>query len=138
MATKKQNKEWSDTYNQFGEESEYFSSLNGWDDKSALLAELHRYETTLNRINNNDCNGHPKTVIEYRDGKKYEYQVENTQWMEWDAKKEISTQGKVRDIAQKLGFSVFFNGDPRGGAIRFILPSGKSNNWDQKSWGIYW
>jgi hypothetical protein len=138
MSTKKQQNDYSDTYNRFAEESAYFSSLPGWDERTALLKKLHRYETTLNRINENDCNGHPRTVTETKDGKTYRYDVEDTRWEERDRKKENIIQAKVRTIAQQLGFGVFFNGDPRGGAIRFILPSHASNNWDQKSWGIYW
>jgi hypothetical protein len=37
-----------------------------------------------------------------------------------------------------IRYGVIFNGDPRGGSIRFVLPSGKSNGMDGKTWGIYW
>jgi len=99
-----------------------------------LLDELHRYETTLHRIAENDCNGHLKTIC---DGK-HRYTVEDTDWAARDAKKEERIQIKIRAVAEDLGFKVQFNGDPRGGAIRFVLPSGASNNWDHETWGIYW
>jgi hypothetical protein len=138
MTNMRKRHEWETTYNTFCEESKYFSSLNGWDERSTLLKRIHRYETALHRINENDCNGHPRMKTEYRDGKMYRYEVEDQAWLQRDIKKEISIQSKVRDIALKLGFGVIFNGDPRGGSIRFVLPSGKSTGMDGKTWGIYW
>lgn len=55
-----------------------------------------------------------------------------------DLNRLLKIQGEVRAIADLLGFKVQFNDDPRGGAIRFILPSGASNGWDGETWGIYW
>ena len=103
-----------------------------------LLDKLHRYETTLSRINNNDCNGHPRIKIEYRDGKKYEYQIEDIEWASRDAKKEVSIQNKVIALLKPFKIEVKFNGDPRGGAIRMLLPDRTSNNMDNDTWGIYW
>ena len=68
----------------------------------------------------------------------YQYDIEDQDLVKRDEKKERNTQRIIQDYAKELGFTVDFNGDPRGGAIRFTLPSGKSNNWDQKTWGIYW
>jgi len=99
---------------------------------------LHRYEATLHRIAENECNGHPRTVTERRDGKVYRYSVEDTEWAARDERKEQRTREKVKVIADKYGIGVDFNGDPRGGAIRFTVHDGRSNNWDQKTWGIYW
>ena len=103
-----------------------------------ILNKLHRYETTLHRINENDCNGHPRMKTEYREGKMYRFEVEDIAWVKRDEKKEISIQNKVKTIADKLGFMVQFNGDPRGGAIQFTLPSKKSNSWNNEVWGIFW
>ena len=99
---------------------------------------IHRAETTLHRISENQCNGHPKRKVEWRDGKQFIYDVENVEWRERDEKTEAKLETKIKGIAKELGFKVDFNGDPRGSAIRFILPSGKSNNWDGESWGVYW
>jgi len=107
-------------------------------DVRTILDKLHRYETTLHRINENDCNGHPKMKTEYRDGKKYRYEVEDLQWAERDAKKEKSIQDKVIALLKPLNIEVRFNGDPRGGAIRMLLPDHTSNGWDGETWGIYW
>lgn len=104
----------------------------------ALLDTLHRYETTLQRINENDCNGHPRMKSEMRDGKMYRFEVEDEAWAARDAKKEASIQSKVRALLEPLGIQVRFNGDPRGGAIRMLLPDQASNNWDGETWGIYW
>ena len=134
MTTKKQIEEYQETEYQFFEDAPHISAGR----MATILNRIHRYETTLQRINENDCNGHPRTKIEYRDGKMYRFDVEDTHWEQRDRKKETSIQNLVRQYAKELGFEVDFNGDPRGGAIRFTLPSGKSNNWDQKTWGIYW
>jgi hypothetical protein len=138
MTTKQQREQKSRTYNTFCAESVWFDALGGYVEKTRLLDTLHRYETTLNRINENDANGHPRPVKEVRDGKRYEYDVEDVVWTRADEKKEQRIQSSVREIAEKLGFAVRFNGDPRGGAIRFVLPSGASNNFDGETWGIYW
>ena len=103
-----------------------------------LLNKLHRYEVTLSRINDNDCNGHPRIKIEYRDGKKYEYAIEDIAWKNRDAKKEVSIQNKVIELLKPFNIEVKFNGDPRGGAIRMLLPDQSSNGWDHETWGIYW
>jgi hypothetical protein len=103
-----------------------------------VLDKLHRYEKTLSRINENDCNGHPITKTEYRDGKMYRYEVEDQNWVERDAKKEESIKNKVIALCEQYDIEVKFNGDPRGGAIRMLLPDHTSNNWDMESWGIYW
>lgn len=103
-----------------------------------VLDTLHRYETTLHRINENDCNGHPRMKTEYRDGKMYRFEVEDEAWAARDAKKEQSIQSKVVDLLKPYGIDVKFNGDPRGGAIRMLLPDHSSNEWDGETWGIYW
>jgi len=103
-----------------------------------LLDKLHRYEKTLHRINENDCNGHPRSKIEYRDGKMYRYDIEDIEWANRDAKKEVSIQNKVRELLKPYNIEVRFNGDPRGGAIRMLLPDQSSNGWDNETWGIYW
>ena len=47
-------------------------------------------------------------------------------------------RNRVKKITDQLGFQVKFNQDPRGFAIRFILPSGRYNSWDGETWGINW
>jgi hypothetical protein len=64
--------------------------------------------------------------------------LSNTEWAARDAKKEVRIQGKVRALLEPLGIGVQFNGDPRGGAIRMLLPDHTSNGWDGETWGIYW
>jgi hypothetical protein len=134
MATKVQAREFQSIFNKFRETIPQL----GYYGTAALLNTLHRYETTLQRINENDCNGHPRMKTEYRDGKMYRFEVEDEAWAARDAKKEASIQNKVRALLDPLGIKVQFNGDPRGGAIRMILPDQTSNNWDGETWGIYW
>jgi hypothetical protein len=104
----------------------------------SLLDKLHRYEKTLHRIAENDCNGHPRMKTEYRDGKTYRYEVEDLEWTQRDEKKEKSIQEKVIALLKPYNIEVRFNGDPRGGYIRMLLPDHSSNGWDGESWGIYW
>lgn len=107
-------------------------------DITGILNKLHRYETTLQRINENDCNGHPRMKTEYRDGKMYRFEVEDERWEARDRKKETSIQKRAVDLLKPYGIEVRFNGDPRGGAIRMLLPDHSSNGWDGETWGIYW
>lgn len=107
-------------------------------DITMILNRLHRYETTLQRINENDCNGHPRMKTEYRDGKIYRFEVEDEKWAARDAKKEKSIHEKVTALLKPYNIEVQFNGDPRGGAIRMLLPDHTSNGWDGETWGIYW
>jgi len=74
---------------------------------------LRKYETILSQINTRACNGYHSGLSERRDNNRYN-----------------AAKTAVESIAAKYGFGVKFNGDPRGGAIRFILPSGASNGWD--------
>ena len=113
--------------NQFREREstiEKFQALNrntmDWSMVEKLVDKLHRYETTLHRIAEIQCSVEMSEEVEAR-----------------IAKKEENTEKKIKAIAQKLGFEVDFNGDPRGGAIRFRLPDRSSNNWDGETWGIY-
>ncbi len=134
MATKQQKNERQRLHNKI---REVVPAL-GYYGTVALLDRLHRYEATLSRINDNDANGHPRPVVEVRDGKRYEYSVEDTEWAARDAKKEAGIQATVRALLEPLGIEVQFNGDPRGGAIRMLLPDHTSNGWDGETWGIYW
>jgi hypothetical protein len=86
-----------------------------------ILRMLHRHESTLHRIADKFCSVR-MTERENRMTKE----------------KQQRTEDKVRELAGELGFKVEFNDDPRGKAIRFILPSGEYNNWDGRTWGINW
>ena len=134
MSTKQQAAEYQKIFNKIRETIPQL----GYGGTAALLNQLHRYETILHRIAENDCNGHPRMETECRDGKMYRFEVEDDAWAARDAKHEESIRKKVFAILDPLGIKVQFNGDPRGGAIRFVLPSGASNNWDHETWGIYW
>jgi hypothetical protein len=135
--TKKQVEEYQRIESKFLDLFYQYPTVTGTEIR-VLLDKLHRYETTLHRISENECNGHPTSKLEYRDGKMYRYDVEDLEWSARDAKKEISIQNKVIDLLKPYKIEVRFNGDPRGGAIRMLLPDHTSNNWDQDTWGIYW
>lgn len=137
MATKKQIEEYQRIEHKFLDMFYNYPKVTSTEIR-ALLNSLHRYEVTLHRIAENDCNGHPKMVTKIRDGKTYRYEVEDPVWLAWDEKKEKSIQGKVIELLKPYGIEVRFNGDPRGGAIRMLLPDHSSNGWDGETWGIYW
>jgi hypothetical protein len=99
---------------------------------------LHRYEVTLQRINENECNGWPREVVERKGGNMFRYSVTDEAWQARDQQRETRTIKKVNELAAKYGITARINGDPRGGAIRLVLPDGRSNGWDNDTWGIYW
>lgn len=114
---KKQWQERQDTITCFISEAQHAGSMCSVKDVEQFCDLLHRYETTLHRLAEYACNS------------------------EFSRRQEIEeqrTKKRVSDIAKLLRFKVQFNGDPRGGSIRFVLPSGRSNGWDQETWGIYW
>ncbi|MDZ4231591.1 MAG: hypothetical protein U1C52_02250 [Patescibacteria group bacterium] len=113
---KQQREDYTRTYEQFREET----NLNSYEIRS-ILDQLHRYETSLHRISEIQCSIEMTPTEEKR--------------LE---RRDANLEKKTTAIAEKLGFQVRFNSDPRGGAIRFVLPSGKSNGWDGETWGIYW
>lgn len=137
MTTKRQIEEYQRIYHKFLDMYYDYPKITGTEIRS-LLNSLHRYEVTLQRINENDCNGHPKMVTEIRDGKVFRYDVEDPVWVARDEKKEKSIQLKVIELLKPYGIEVRFNGDPRGGAIRMLLPDHSSNGCDGETWGIYW
>ena len=123
---KQQKESYNETEARFVEESKHFASLT-YQERESLLNKLHRYEKTLHRINENACNGWPN-------GQGYE----NQEWRKKDEKTEKRIESKVVEIAKALGFGIRFNGDPRGNAICFLLPSGRYNSWDGETWRLYW
>ena len=118
---KQQFKERENTISTFIQDSQLKGSMVNVSDVEMLVDRLHRYETTLHRISEIWCN------VELND--------KQTKRLE---EKESRMEQKVKDIAELLRFEVHCQGDPRGGTIRFKLPSGRSNNWDNETWGIYW
>jgi hypothetical protein len=121
MVSRKQWAERQETINCFISEAQAVGSPLSVSDIENICDKLHRYETSLHRISEIQC------CIE----------MSEKETKRLDEKEERINQ-KVRDIAELLRFKVRFQGDPRGGAIRFILPSGRSNGWDLETWGIYW
>ena len=123
MTTKQQRDELMRTFARFNFECPLLCSSGNAGTLIEVLEKLHGFEGQLRTLNEHACNGYPEcnNGQEARDTKRYERICDD-----------------VRAIADLLGFKVQFNRDPRGGAIRFVLPSGASNNWDHETWGIYW
>jgi ribosomal protein S2 len=121
MVTIRQFKERENTIATFIQDAQLAGSMLNTSDIENLVDRLHRYETTLHRIAEIWCS------VELTE--KQAARLEE---------KESRIEKKVQGIAELLRFKVHTQGDPRGGTIRFTLPSGRSNNWDQETWGIYW
>lgn len=85
------------------------------------LRELHRYSVTLHRLDENACNGWPKTKTEVREGKIFCYSVEDEAWRMRDEKKEKSIELKIEAIAGKHQWKVDHQGDPRGWPLRLFI-----------------
>ena len=87
-----------------------------------ICDKLHRYETTLNRIYTTRLNDRlsPEREVQLR-------------------KQELTAITNVTEIAKKLGFEFYISDEPRGKAIRFRLPDGRSYNCaDGETWVIDW
>lgn len=117
--TRKDLHEYAETYHQFQIESDVLRARGQSHEAAGFYAldNIHRLERNLHGLFETACN---RDLTD----------TENTRIE--------SIESAVRTMAGILGFQVRFNRDPRGGAIRFVLPSGRSNNWDGETWGIYW
>ena len=84
---------------------------------SEQVASLMAYAQRLNHYNETECN----------------YGLTPAQ-----EKRVVNIEAKVKAICDVLGVGVKFNGDPRGYAVKLILPSGDYNTWGGKEegWGI--
>jgi hypothetical protein len=81
-----------------------------------LLPMLRRCEMQLNKLNEVECSGDLSPA---------------------QLRTRTAYQREAKRDAKELGCSVRFNGDPRGAAIRLLLPDGRSNNWDGETWCMY-
>ena len=104
---------YSETLVRFLTESEEKNPLRMAD----LLSDLHKCESSLHRYSEIEC---------------------ERELTESENKRQDSIIRKVDHIAAVLGFAVRYNGDPRGFAIQFVLPSGRSNSFGGEIWGLNW
>ena len=124
MANEKQYRDFVETFIHFRREGKSVPEQQIISD----LFALKKYEGQLRNIYTRQCNGYCNSFT----GKNDDEQQSR------DQKRGKKIEADVEDIIARYGFGVRFNTDPRGGAIRFVFPSGVSNNWDQETWGIYW
>jgi hypothetical protein len=84
-----------------------------------LVKKLHRYETTLHRLAEKDCN----------------YGLSSK-----DDRKERSTWQNVRKVIHQISPEIIVreNGDPRGCIIELHLPDKTHNYADGISWRLIW
>lgn len=96
--------------------------------ESPLEAAFHAYKLCkagriLRRIAQNQCNGWPRPVRETRDGKVYQYDIENPEWRARDEKRRekqvLIVAGCLR--AYRKDVTVEINHDPRGPAVKLRI-----------------
>ena len=88
------------------------------------LMRLRNINRKLDRINEDDCNGNPRPVTEYRDGKMYRYDVQDEARAAKNEKTSARLEKEAHEIAARWGFSIRIQGDPRGSAIKLDLLGG--------------
>lgn len=96
-------------------------------DAFILLDTFKRYERKLQRLAEIECNGYPKPVTEYRDGKCYQYNVEDETLKIKCVKQEGKIMHTVRELAQTNKLVVEFQGDPRGLMFRLSFNNQEIN-----------
>jgi len=89
--------------------------------RDADLNKLHRAETSLHRIDELLCS----VEMSEQEQARVERRAENI-------------ERRIDALCTEHGVEVRFNGDPRGGAVRLVLPGGESNSWDGETWEILW
>lgn len=62
----------------------------------------------------------------------------NVQYCNGDVDSEVYTakKDKIKAKVKQLGYGGYFNGDPRGAAIKLHLPSGLTNDWGREGWCV--
>ena len=93
-----------------------------------LLEEVGKAEVSLSRIHERQCNG---------------YQDWQHKWdqaaADADKKKKARIVEKLTGLLSAHGLGLRVNGDPRGLAVRVLMPDGSSNLWGgEGEWGASW
>ena len=82
---------------------------------------LMRYGVTLMRLAEELCNG---------------YQDAQGNWDEKRTalaeKKQARIEKKAQEVAQSIGGTAIFQGDPRGNVLKIIFPDGYTNDWGRE------
>jgi hypothetical protein len=100
-------------------------------DAYIVLDTFKRYERKLQRLAELECNGYPKPVTEYREGKRYEYSVEDETLKAKCLKSEGKLMHKVMELAQAHKLVAEFPGDPRGLMFRLTYEGQEVNYWGE-------
>ena len=97
---------------------------NIFSDIIPMIKQLRSYERKLQRLAEIECNGYPKQVTEFRDGKMYRYNVTDEALELECVKKEEKLRDKVLRLATEFNLTVKFQGDPRGFMFALETDSG--------------
>lgn len=99
-----------------------FNTISFTSEQLEDLKTLHRFATTLHRLDENSCNGWPRQKTEFREGKMYCYDVEDESWRLRDEKKEANIRKKIDQIEKRNDqWEVELQGDPRGWPMKLTV-----------------
>ena len=100
-----------------------FTDLARYREVVQVADQFMKLARTLERINVRECND------DYAD----------TDWGRNKRSRDIAaskrTEARLKDLCRHYGFGLNLGGDPRGYAVKLILPTGRYNTWGGKEEG---
>lgn len=98
---------------------------NTFSDIIPFIHQMEKYERQLQKLAEHSCNGYPMQKVEYRDSKRYVFDIENVAWHQRCEKKETIIENRVRELAAVFNLAPDFQGDPRGLMFRLKDKEGR-------------
>ena len=96
-----------------------------WEEICGAADKFMKLARTLERINVRECNGYSSPNPYFRADLA-------------EAKDRVArarTEARLKDLCRHYGFGLNLGGDPRGFAVKLILPTGRYNTWGGKEEG---
>ena len=82
------------------------------------FTKIARMERKYQRLQEAACNGYPKTITEFKNGKHFRYDIEDIELKAKCEKQEENIEKKLQEIAQRRGWFIRTQGDPRGATVQ--------------------
>ena len=95
-------------------------NIETWEDRKEFardMSQVARAALKLRRLFELACNGYPKPKLECRDGKWFQYDVEDLELRAKCERQEKQLEVKIAKIMYRWGCRWATNGDPRGPAV---------------------
>ena len=95
-------------------------NIETWEDRKEFardMSQVARAALKLRRLFELACNGYPKPKLECRDGKWFQYDVEDLELRAKCERQEIQLRKKIAKIMSRWGCRWATNSDPRGPAV---------------------